>query len=56
MHQDLAHRLIEELEGCDFARFSSVGGSREEMKRCLGRSRALLTRLDRFQVNAGVDS
>ncbi|MFO0692603.1 MAG: BatD family protein [Polyangiales bacterium] len=48
MDPDLAGRLVDELDGTDFARFSSVGGSTEEMSRCLERTEALVERLDRF--------
>lgn len=48
MDADLVSRLVDELEGTDFARFSSVGGSTEEMNRCLERIEALVERLDRF--------
>jgi len=49
MDEDLVRRVIEELESCDFARFSSAGGSTDEMNRCLDRTRALLSRVDRFE-------
>ncbi len=47
---DLIRRLVEELESCDFARFSSAGGSREEMQACLKRARGLLAELERVPV------
>jgi len=50
MPEDLAGRTVDELEGCDFARFSAHGVSREEMSHCLDRARALLVRLDRFEA------
>lgn len=46
---DLTDRIIDELEGCDFARFSSAGTSDAEMERCLGRTHALVERIDRLQ-------
>ncbi len=49
---DLIRRLVEELESCDFARFSSAGGSREEMLACLKRARGLLAELERVPVAA----
>lgn len=49
MDEGLASRLVDELEGCDFARFSAVGVSSGEMESCLGRARELLEGLDRFQ-------
>ncbi len=49
MEGELVKRIIDELESCDFARFSAAGGSSEEMERCLGRTKALLSRVDKFQ-------
>ena len=49
MSEAIVRKLIEELEACDFARFSSAGASREEMDRTLARARDLLTELDRFR-------
>lgn len=49
MSEEFVRKLIEELEACDFARFSSAGASRDEMDRTLGRARGLLTELDRFR-------
>ena len=46
--EDLVRRVIEELESCDFARFSSAGGSTQEMAACLGRARGLLGELERL--------
>jgi hypothetical protein len=48
MDEALAGRVMDELEGCEFARFSAVGVSGEEMERCLSRARELLAELDRF--------
>ena len=48
MDAELADRIVDELEGCDFARFSAVGVRGDEMDRCLERSRELLSALDRF--------
>lgn len=45
---DLCKRIVDELESCDFARFSSAGATPEEMQRCLERSQALLTRFSRL--------
>ena len=53
---DLTERVVDELEGCDFARFSAHGVSQEEMGRCLDRARALLTRLDRFSPAAAASA
>jgi hypothetical protein len=52
MAADLSGRIIEELEGCDFARFSAAGASREEMTRCRQRVEALLDRLAAFRPQA----
>ena len=42
---DLTRRVIDELEGCDFARYSAVAADAEEMKTSLSRSRALIDRI-----------
>ncbi len=42
---DLGRRIIEELESCDFARFSAAGSSKDEMERCRQRVEAILDRL-----------
>lgn len=49
MGEEVVRKLIEELEACDFARFSSAGASRDEMDRTLRRARELLSELDRFR-------
>lgn len=48
MEDDLARRVVDELEGTDYARFSAEGSSADEMQRCIERNQALLERLDRF--------
>jgi hypothetical protein len=48
MVEGLADRVVDELEGCDFARFSAAGVRTEEMQSCLERTRGLLGELDRF--------
>ncbi len=48
MDDELATKIVDELEGCDFARFSAVGVSSKEMDSCLDRARELLRGLDRF--------
>lgn len=48
MDPELIRRLVEELEICDFARFSSAGGSPEERTQTLARARALLDAIDSF--------
>ena len=55
MDESLASEIVDELEGCDFARFSAVGVSGDEMESCLDRTRALLVGLDRFTPNAETD-
>ncbi len=52
MNAELAEGIVDELEGCDFARFSAVGVSPSEMSGCLERTRTLLSGLDRFQPRA----
>jgi hypothetical protein len=53
MGADLRDRLVEELEGCDFARFSAEAGSADEMDRCLQRVRAMVQRVERFVPDGG---
>ncbi|MCA9601174.1 MAG: BatD family protein, partial [Myxococcales bacterium] len=48
MDTDLATRLVNELEGFEFARFSMEGSTPDELERCLARVRALVARLERF--------
>jgi len=43
--EDLEQRVINELEGADFARFSASGVSEEEMDRCLQRTSAIIERI-----------
>jgi len=44
---DLNQRLINELEGADFARFAASGVNRDEMERCLKRTSAIIERIQR---------
>ena len=44
---DLIQRLINELEGADFARFAASGVNRDEMERCLQRTAAIIERIQR---------
>jgi hypothetical protein len=53
MPDELAGRVVDELEGTEFARFSAAGASADEMTHCLDRTQALLERLDRFTPRAG---
>ena len=46
---DLIERLVNELEGADFARFAASGVDRDEMDRCLQRTTALVERVRRSQ-------
>lgn len=48
----LADRVVDELEGCDFARFAAAGARPEEMQSCLTRSKAILDELERFTPRA----
>ncbi len=48
MDEDLARRIVDELEGADFARFSATGTSADELLRALERADALLERIERF--------
>jgi hypothetical protein len=52
MEEDLARRVVEELEGCDYARFSAAGVARAEMESCTDRVQAIVERLDRFAPRA----
>ena len=44
---DLVKRVINELEGADFARFAASGVNREEMERCLKRTTTIVERVER---------
>jgi hypothetical protein len=44
---DLMQRLVNELEGADFARFAASGVNRDEMERCLKRTNAIIERIQR---------
>lgn len=44
---DLMRRLVNELEGADFARFAASGVNRDEMERCLQRTEAIIERIRR---------
>ncbi|HEY8432515.1 MAG TPA: BatD family protein, partial [Sandaracinaceae bacterium] len=48
MQEELVQRVVDELESCDFARFSAAGIRGEEMESCLARTKELLRELDRF--------
>ena len=49
---DLMQRLINELEGADFARFAASGVSQDEMERCLQRTAAIIERIQRSRGKA----
>lgn len=44
--EDLVRRTLDELEVCDFARFSSAGGAEAEIRDCLERTRRVLGELE----------
>jgi len=44
---DLVERVINELEGADFARFAASGVNKGEMERCLQRTAAIVERVQR---------
>jgi len=44
---DLVDRVINELEGADFARFAASGVDEDEMRRCLERTAAIVERVER---------
>jgi hypothetical protein len=44
---DLVQRVINELEGADFARFAASGVSKDEMERCHQRTTAIIERIQR---------
>lgn len=45
--EDLVQRVINELEGADFARFAASGVDTEEMERCLQRTETIVERIHR---------
>ncbi|MFZ1866700.1 MAG: BatD family protein [Polyangiales bacterium] len=47
LDEDLVQRVINELEGADFARFAASGVRKDEMERCLGRTEAIIARVQR---------
>ena len=49
---DLVGRVINELEGADFARFAASGANRDEMERCLKRTAAIIERIERTKGGA----
>jgi len=48
MDEDLSRRVVDELEGSEFAQYSAEGASPDEMVGCSQRVGALLERMDRF--------
>ena len=50
--EDLIERVINELEGADFARFAASGVKKEEMDRCLQRTSAIVERIERSRRKA----
>jgi len=49
---DLVRRVINELEGADFARFAASGTNTEEMGRCLQRTETMVERIHRVRGKA----
>ncbi|MDH3200002.1 MAG: BatD family protein [Myxococcales bacterium] len=49
---DLVQRVINELEGADFARFAASGVDTEEMQRCLQRTETMVERIQRVRGKA----
>jgi len=49
---DLVQRVINELEGADFARFAASGVSQDEMERCRQRTAAIVERIQRSRRKA----
>jgi len=49
---DLLERVINELEGADFARFAASGVNRDEMERCLERTETIVERIRRSSRSA----
>ena len=52
MDQSLARRIIDELDGADFARFGAVAGDRLEMAIALRRASELMVQIERFEPRA----
>lgn len=48
MDEDLSRRVVDELEGSEFAQYSAAGASTDEMDGCSARVGALLERMDKF--------
>jgi hypothetical protein len=44
---DLVQRVVNELEGADFARFAASGVNKDEMERCYKRTAAIVERIHR---------
>ncbi len=53
MEDDLVQRVINELEGADFARFAASGVNEDEMERCLDRTEAIVERIQRSPRSTG---
>jgi hypothetical protein len=49
---DLVQRVINELEGADFARFAASGVNEDEMERCLQRTTTVIERIQRSRRSA----
>ena len=48
---DLINRIVNELEGADFARFAASGADKDEMDRCLQRTSAIVERIERGKAS-----
>ncbi len=55
MDEDLSRRVVDELEGTEFAQYSAEGASTDEMHGCSQRVGALLERMDRFSPRAAAE-
>lgn len=49
LDDDLVDRVINELEGADFARFAASGVNKDEMERCRQRTAAIIERIQRSE-------
>ncbi len=56
MDEDLSDRVVDELEGSEFARFSAAGASAAEVRSCTERVGVLLERMDRFVPTQGEEA
>jgi hypothetical protein len=52
LDDDLVQRVINELEGADYARFAASGIDAKEMQRCLQRTETIVERIQRVKGKA----